>query len=111
MEKLSKKEMKEQYRNRKLTGGIYSIKCNGSGRVWIKSSNDLDGQMNKFHFFVSTNSCPEPTMRADWNQYGAQAFSFSVLERLEKGDMQSHEEFADDIRALYEMWLEEDSQL
>lgn len=106
MERLSKKEIKEQYKNRVVAGGVYCIKCSGSGRKWIKSSPDLAGQINKFEFFVSTNSCPEPAMRSDWNQYGAEAFSISVLEKLEKKETQSDEEFADDIRALYEMWLE-----
>lgn len=108
MEKYSKKEIKEQYKNRILTGGVYSIKCNGSGRVWIKSTVDLEGQINRFNFFVSTNFCPEPIMRADWDQYGAQAFSFSVLEKLEKGETQTDKEFAGDIRSLYEIWIEED---
>jgi hypothetical protein len=106
MERLSKKEIKEQYKNRTLTGGIYCIKCSGNGRAWIKATNDIEGQRNKFHFFVSTDSCPEPTMRPDWLQYGAEAFSFSVLEKLEKGETQTDKEFADDIQALYEMWLE-----
>lgn len=109
MERQSKKEIKDQYKNRTLVGGVYSITCNGSGRVWIKSTNDLEGQINKFNFFVSTNFCPEPTMRTDWNQYGADAFSFSILEKLEKGETQTDKEFSDDIRALYEMWLEDNN--
>ena len=107
MERNSKKEIKDQYKNRKLVGGIYSIKCNGSGRIWIKSTKDLEGQFNKFNFFVTTNSCPEPTMRADWNQYGAQSFSFSVIEKLEKSETQTENDFANDVRALYEMWINE----
>jgi hypothetical protein len=107
MERHSKKEIKEQYKNRKLIGGIYSIKCNGNGRIWFKSTNDLEGQINKFNFFVSTNFCPEPTMRVDWNQYGAQAFSFTVIEKLEKSETQTEKEFTDDIHALHEMWINE----
>ncbi|MDF2907982.1 MAG: hypothetical protein K0R34_3303 [Herbinix sp.] len=111
MEQLNKREIREQYKNRTLTGGVFRIKCSGSGHVWIKSTNDLDGQINKFNFFVSTNSCPEPTMRSDWNQYGAETFSFDILEKLEKGETQSDKEFADDIRALYEICLENSPQL
>jgi hypothetical protein len=106
MEQLNKKEIRDQYKNRTLTGGVFSIKCSGSGRVWIKSTNDLDGQINKFKFFVSTNSCPEPTMRTDWLQYGAESFSFSIVEKLEKGETQTDTEFAEDIRALYDICME-----
>ncbi len=106
MEKLSKKEIKEQYKNRAVIGGVYSITCTGSGRRWIKSTKDLAGQKNKFEFFTSTNLCPEPGMSVDWKQYGAEAFSFDILEQLEKGESQTDKEFADDIRTMYDMFLE-----
>lgn len=106
MEQLNKKEIRDHYKNRTLTGGVFNITCSGSGRVWIKSTNDLGGQINKFNFFVSTNTCPEPTMRSDWQQYGAESFSFSIVEKLEKGESQTDNEFAEDIRALYEICQE-----
>ncbi len=101
-----KKDRKEQYRNRKVTGGIYSITCSGNGRVWIKSTKDITGQMNKFEFFVSTNFCPEPSMNQEWNKFGAASFSIEILEELEKGETQTDKEFADDIKVLYEMWTD-----
>ncbi len=111
MERLTKKEIKEQYKNRRFIGGVYSIKCDGNGREWIKSTTDLEGQSNRFNFFVTTNTCPEPAMRSEWEQFGAGAFSFSVLEKLEKGETQTNKEFAEDIQALYEMWLKENRGL
>ncbi|MBP1754974.1 MAG: hypothetical protein H6Q59_1372 [Firmicutes bacterium] len=110
MEKYSKKEIKEQYRNRVVIGGIYCITCNGSSRKWIKSTKDLAGQSNKFEFFTSTNLCPEPGMISDWNQYGAQSFSFDILEKLEKGETQTEKEFEDDIRTMYDMLLEQEKE-
>jgi hypothetical protein len=106
MENQSKKEMKEQYKNRVVVGGIYCIECNDSGHRWIKSTRDIAGQINKFDFFISTNSCPEPGMRSDWDQYGVKSFSMVILEELEKGETQTDKEFADDIRILQDMWIE-----
>jgi hypothetical protein len=100
MEQFSKRDRKEQYKNRVVTGGIYCIKCSGNGRTWIKSTKDLAGQKNKFEFFTSTNFCPEPGMNLEWKQYGANSFSFTVLET------QTDQEFAEDIRTLYDMWME-----
>lgn len=110
MEKHSKKEIKEQYRNRTMIGGIYGITCNGNGHKWIKSTKDLAGQSNKFEFFTSTNLCPEPGMSSDWNQYGAQSFSFEILEKLEKGETQTEQEFGDDIRMMYDMLVEQEKE-
>lgn len=110
MESLSKKELKEHYKNRNVVGGVYCIKCNENGRTWLKSTKDLEGQKNRFQFFVSTNTCPEPSMLTEWKQYGANSFSLVILEELKKGDTQSEREFADDISVLLEMWLEKQQQ-
>ena len=106
MEKLSKKELQEQYKNRIVIGGVYCIECNGNGRRWIKSTKDIAGQKNRFEFFISTNCCPEPSMSTEWNQYGAKTFSFVVLDEIKKGETQTEREFTEDIEVLLKMWIE-----
>jgi len=106
MSELTKKELRENYKNRVLVGGVYCIKCEENGRAWVKSTKDLMGQKNKFEFSIMTNSCLDPTMTSEWNQYGAKSFSFVVLEELQKGDIQTEAEYKSDIVTLYEMWIE-----
>ncbi len=106
MEKLSKKELKEHYKNREVIGGVYCIKCSGNGRMWIKAAKDLAGVKNRFEFSVSINSCLEAGMLAEWNQYGASSFSFVILEEIKKGETQTDREFTDDIDVLLEIWIE-----
>ncbi len=106
METQSKKELKENYKNRRVVGGIYGIKCNANDRIWIKSTKNMAGQQNRFSFAVATNSCPEPAMQDDWKAYGAKSFSFVVLEEIKKGENQTDREFSDDIVTLLEIWRE-----
>ena len=106
MDKLSKKELRDNYINRTAIGGVYYIKCNGSGHMWLKSTTDMPGQRNRYNYTVVTNTCPEPGMLKDWNQYGAESFSFTVLEEIKKGETQTDREFADDIRVLLDIWKE-----
>lgn len=106
MEKHSRKELKEQYKNREVIGGVYCIKCNANGRMWIKSTKDMQSVKKRFEFFTETNTCPEMCMYAEWNQYGPETFSFAVLEELKKGETQTEREFSDDIDALLQMWIE-----
>lgn len=110
LKNISKKELKEQYKNRAVMGGIYCIKCNGNSRMWIKSTKNMTGQKNRLEFSISTNSCPEPDMLAEWNQYGAKSFSFVVLEEMKKGETQTEREFSNDIDLLLEMWIEKQQQ-
>jgi hypothetical protein len=102
----NRRELKNNYKERPVIGGIYSIRCGGSGRVWIRAAKNLQSQINRFHFAVSTGLCPEMEMRREWEEFGAQSFSVSVLEELEKGKTQTDREFYDDIDALLQMWLE-----
>lgn len=110
METRSKKELKENYKNRTVVGGIFGIKCHGNDRIWIKSTKDMTGQKNRFGFAVATNSCPEPAMLDDWKAYGAKSFSFDVLEEIKKGEMQSEGEFSDDVATLLEIWIDKQKE-
>lgn len=49
-------------------------------------------------------------MRDAWMQYGIESFSFDVLEELKKGETQTAQEFAADVKALLEMWQEKEAQ-
>lgn len=102
----TRKELKNAYKNRLAVGGVFCIRCSGSGRVWIKSTKDMQGQINKFRFAVANNACPEPGMRDDWIRYGIDSFSFHIMEELEKKETQTDAEFAADIATLHELWIE-----
>lgn len=110
MDAAKRKELKNAYKTRTITGGIFCIECNGNHRKWIRSATDLEGSKNRFMFAVNIGGCPEPSMSREWTQYGTGSFSFTVLEELKKGETQSAEEFAADIDALYEIWLEKSEQ-
>jgi hypothetical protein len=106
LDKSNKKALIEQYKNRTVIGGIYCIKCNGNDNLWIRSTKDLKGSKNRFLFSLSINSCPEACMQKVWNQFGATAFSFEILEEIQKKETQTEHEFEDDIATLLEIWNE-----
>ena len=106
MDNATRKDLRTAYKEQAVIGGVYCVECTGNQRRWIKSTKNLPGQQNKFAFAVSINSCLEPGMRAEWNQYGAQSFTFTVLEQLTKKDTQTEQEFTEDIAVLLAMWLE-----
>lgn len=106
MGKLSKKDLKEQYKNRVIIGGIYCVKCSVTDNLWIRSTTDMQGSKNRFAFSVSTNSCPEICMIEEWKQFGANAFSFEILEEIKKKQIQTECEFLDDVNTLLDLWTE-----
>ena len=106
MEKSRKKELVETYKSRKIIGGVYAIVCTDSGEKWLCSTHNLAGHQNRFEFSQATNACPESVMRSAWQQYGAAAFQFTILQALEKKEEQSDREFREEIKLLHEIWME-----
>lgn len=110
MDSATRKELRAAYKEQAMVGGVYCIQCSGNQRQWIKSTKNLAGQQNKFTFAMDIHSCPEPGMLAEWNRYGAQSFSFTVLEQLVKKETQTEQEFAEDIDVLLALWMEKQQQ-
>lgn len=106
MDKQSRKELKEQYKNRTRIGGVYCIKCNVNGEQWIRTTMDIQGSKNRFSFSLSMDSYPEQCMETAWKKYGKSAFSFEVLEELQMSETQTEQEFLADINTLLEIWNE-----
>ena len=109
MEKERKKQIAAAYKERRNVGGVYSITNTATGERHIFSTADVKGMENRFLFMKSTATCPVLFLRKEWEEYGADAFAFEVLETLEQGETQTPKEFKEDLTALLEIWLEKDS--
>lgn len=105
-----RKQLRDEYKSKQQTGGVYAIVCSGNNKRYIRSSVDLEGIQNRFRFAQSTRCCPEPWLRDDWTQFGTDSLSMVVLEELQKKEDQTPREFAEDVKLLCDMWLEKESQ-
>ena len=105
-DKLSRKDINEQYKQRQVIGGVFLFRNTSNGKILIDASVDLKGSQNRFVFAQSTGSCVNFKLQQDWMTMGAQAFSFEVLEELEKGEDQTDRAFKEDVKTLKELWQE-----
>lgn len=101
-----KKELKSSYQTKPIVGGVCCIRCSGNNRVCIQATRNIEGLKNRYRFAISTGGSPDPTLRGEWEKYGAESFSFTVLDELQKRETQTDKAFSDDIDALYKIWLE-----
>lgn len=105
-ENKSNKELKMQYKERKVIGGVFIIRNALKHKSLLDATTDLHGSRNRFEFSQKTGSCFNLKLQKDWTGQGGGEFVFEVLEELEKGETQSDAEFKTDIEQLKEIWLE-----
>ena len=106
MDKLNRKDKINKYKERKVIGGIYSIKNTINQKILIESTTDLEGIKKRFMFSQQTGSCMNLRLKDDWLKFGGNVFVFEVLEELTKNETQTQNEFREDIKLLKEIWNE-----
>ncbi len=99
-----RRELSREYKERKLSGGVYTITNTANGKYIIGSAANLASVRNRFEFAVTTGSTVDPRMREDWAAFGANAFTLDVREELEQGPEQTQAEFLEDLKTLEQLW-------
>jgi len=104
--KSRKKEILQQYKERKITGGAYVITNKANGKMLLLCETDLKGSQNRFNFMSMMGTCINSKLQKDWNEFGPQSFTFTILEELEMKETQTLPEFQEDLKVLEELWRE-----
>lgn len=86
-----RKALLRAYKERKVEGGVYAVRCAASGEVWVGATPDLSTRQNGVWFSLRLGSHREPSLQAAWNAHGADAFAF---ERIETVDDEGLDAFA-----------------
>jgi len=78
-----RKALLRDYRDRKVTGGIYAVRCTASGEAWVGATPDLSTRQSGIWFSLKHGSHREPGLQAAWTRHGEAAFVFEIVETLE----------------------------
>jgi hypothetical protein len=70
------------YRERKVAGGIFAVRCLASGQLWVGAAPDLSTIQNRLWFALRQGASPNKPMQAAWRDHGAENFAFEEVERL-----------------------------
>lgn len=70
------------YKERKVTGGVYTVQCAASGQIWVGSASDLSTIQNRLWFALRMGTSPHRSLQEAWRAHGGDTFTFEVVERL-----------------------------
>jgi hypothetical protein len=99
-----RKTLINEYKQRRIFGGIYRVTNTRNGMYLLDHTPNLQAKQNSFSFQVSSGSCFHHKLEKDWVAFGSQAFTFEILEELEKKKDASQEEFIEDLKTLEQLW-------
>lgn len=86
--------------NKEEKGGIYKIEHLSTGRVYVGSSVDLARRRREHINRLTRGTHVNPKLQNAWKKYGADQFSFSVLERCQRDMLLEREQWhIEDSRA------------
>ncbi|HQZ83488.1 MAG TPA: GIY-YIG nuclease family protein [Pyrinomonadaceae bacterium] len=102
---IDKKEAKRHYAASTRPMGVLALRNTVNGRVFVDSSKDLPGRINRHRFQLNAGNHPVKQLQADWKEFGEGAFEFEVLEDYEPPENKP-ESALDDLAALEALWLE-----
>jgi hypothetical protein len=102
---MNRKDLIEKYKQTIPPMGIYQIRNMVNGKVFVGSSLDLKGIINRSQFQLKNGLHVNREMQEDFSETGEAKFSFEVLDQLKpiedpKGD------YGEELKMLEEMWLE-----
>lgn len=100
-----KKELLRQYKETPRPMGVFQIKNQATGKALLLKALDIPGIINRHQLELERGLHRNKELQADWNRYGASAFSFDVLEQIKATDFLP-QEWPGAVATLLEEWLE-----
>ena len=101
-----KKELKHQYQEIEIVAGVYQIKNNVNGKLFVESTRNLK-TINGVKFTLNNNTHMNKELQSDWDNFGKEAFSFEILETLKKDESDPYFNEKEALKAMEQRWLEQ----
>ncbi len=100
-----KKELKNEYKSNHRPMGIFQIRNIANDKVFIGSSTDIPGILNRHQFALKAGVHTNKRLQAEWNEFGEDKFIFEVLDEIQPVDSPEYDA-RKDLVFFEDLWLE-----
>jgi group I intron endonuclease len=101
------KKLKREFKEAPKEAGIFRITNTANGKVYLGSSLNLHGPLNKHRFTLQTGAHINRALQADFRRFGADAFVFEIVEVVRRTDDPGFN-VDDELALLEEIWIEKE---
>lgn len=74
------------YKERKVSAGVYAVRCVATGQVWVGAAPDVTTIRNRLWFQLRMGNSPHRDLQAAWTAHGSGSLAFEVVESIEVKD-------------------------
>ena len=100
-----RKRLTREYKEGKRPIGVFRVRNTVNGKCFVGSSKDLSAILNRHRFTLEHGSHANRALQRDWNEFGAEAFVFEVVDTLTPDEAPDYDP-AVDLRVFEALWLE-----
>jgi hypothetical protein len=100
---VDRKALIRAYKDAPPPAGIFAVRNTVNGMTFLTATMNLPGLRNRMSHDLQEGTHPNQVLQRDYNELGADAFAFEVLDTLEPSDDPAHDA-AEELATLEEMW-------
>ena len=75
------------YKKRSAAAGIFAVRCQASGQVWVGQTLNLDTMQNRIWFSLRLGSHANAELQRAWTAHGEANFAYEPLQQLEDEEL------------------------
>ena len=102
----SRKELKEKYKQMKFKMGVFQIRNNINGKLFIGSSLDLKAIWHAQKLQLDFGIHPNGDLQKDWKECGGENFSYEIIEEIKQIEDKPID-YSKEIKVLEDMIIDE----
>jgi hypothetical protein len=102
----SKRHMRRSYKETMVPAGVFVITNTLNGRTLVGASMNVDGAINRNRFELEHQTHRNAALLCDWNQFGAENFSFDRVETMRARDDPAFD-YKAELEVMLQLWCDE----
>ncbi len=102
----SNKELKDAYKQKKFTIGVFQIRNTVNGKVFVGSSVNLDAVWNRIKSELKFGGHRNDQLQKEWKAFGEEKFRFEILSEISQED-KDNKDYEYELKKLEGMFIEE----